>query len=647
MKTENLTFDYKAKRKLNPQTAFLVLSIFFGLLILILNPPFQVPDEINHFYRAWQVSTGNLSSVQQNQRLGGYVPKSLVCLTTEYRPYTFNPYNNISPKQLWQTRLIELNPTDTIFKDFANTALYSGLIYIPQATGILLGKLFNLNPFWLVYLGRLTNLLFFIILMYAAIKLVPVKKWLFVVLVFLPMALFIHSSLSADMLVNAICFLLLAFILNLAYNDNVEKIKMAHFLLLLLLSVLIGMAKLVYVPIVFLLIIVPKTKFSSPKYRLSFLVFLFLAGISSALIQKSVIDSKYIPYSDYNVAFRDNSMLNPGVDINKQIDFIKENPKRTVIVFIKSFFNEFKPMTSGYVGVLGWNDIGLPKWFIYLAYLIIFVLTLFRYNSKEPTPIGLLHRIYFFCIAGLVLLLVMLSQYLSWDKIGEGRVYPLQGRYFIPVFPLVFISVMDIFKIRIKYIKPILISILAIAFAILSGILSVHLIAKKSYTTKEYSSVKWKYFYSDAFKNKHSSDTLTSLEYIVLNTDTIASITKPDKRFLSTKKTFNSKQSLLLNEDNPYGFTIKISEGLAYDKIMATFRSFGKGALLVAQEFPEGLYYQTNKSISKNDSLGWSLTELNFILPNDIPENKELRIFVWYPGNDSIYIDDFKLKYYE
>jgi hypothetical protein len=35
-------------------------------------------------------------------------------------------------------------------------------------------------------------------------------------------------------------------------------------------------------------------------------------------------------------------------------------------------------------------------------------------------------------------LLLLLSQHLTWDEVGSGKVWLLQGRYFIPLFPLLF-----------------------------------------------------------------------------------------------------------------------------------------------------------------------------------------------------------------
>ena len=52
--------------------------LLFGLLFALLIPPFQSPDEPNHFYRAWQVSEGHFFPEKKGDRLGGMLPASLM-----------------------------------------------------------------------------------------------------------------------------------------------------------------------------------------------------------------------------------------------------------------------------------------------------------------------------------------------------------------------------------------------------------------------------------------------------------------------------------------------------------------------------------------------------------------------------------------
>ena len=67
---------------------------------------------------------------------------------------------------------------------------------------------------------------------------------------------------------------------------------------------------------------------------------------------------------------------------------------------------------------------------------------------------------------------------------------------------------------------------------------------------------------------------------------------------------------------------------------------------MVVHEYPNGVYYQSGKTYAQKDSLGWKYKEVQFILPHNISDSINLGVFAWYPDNDSIYIDDFRVTYF-
>ena len=114
------------------------------------------------------------------------------------------------------------------------------------------------------YLGRLSNFIFYIILIYFSLKILPFKKFgaLFILLV--PMAIQQNSSLSADVMINSCSFLFISYILYLKYSDkSPKKLEVKHKLLLFSLALIISLSKIVYFPICLLLFLIPKEKFSS------------------------------------------------------------------------------------------------------------------------------------------------------------------------------------------------------------------------------------------------------------------------------------------------------------------------------------------------------------------------------------------------
>ncbi len=69
----------------------------------------------------------------------------------------------------------------------------------------------------IIYLARFANLLLYVLIVYSAIKLTPVHKWVFFLLALMPMTLYEAASLSADSFTIAVSFLLIALFLKFSF----------------------------------------------------------------------------------------------------------------------------------------------------------------------------------------------------------------------------------------------------------------------------------------------------------------------------------------------------------------------------------------------------------------------------------------------
>src|ERR1035441_9256429 len=59
---------------LRPHSVFLLLAVLFGLAVLVANPPYQAPDENDHYWRAYQLSEGGVVGRKQGNNAGGDLP---------------------------------------------------------------------------------------------------------------------------------------------------------------------------------------------------------------------------------------------------------------------------------------------------------------------------------------------------------------------------------------------------------------------------------------------------------------------------------------------------------------------------------------------------------------------------------------------
>ena len=57
------------------QYLVVILGLVFGLLILILTPPFQACDEPNHIYNSYRLSEGKILPEMNKGKCGNFIPR--------------------------------------------------------------------------------------------------------------------------------------------------------------------------------------------------------------------------------------------------------------------------------------------------------------------------------------------------------------------------------------------------------------------------------------------------------------------------------------------------------------------------------------------------------------------------------------------
>ena len=475
MKIFNLAFS-----RLKPDIFFAIFASFFGLIILLLTPPFQIPDEINHFYRAYQISEGDLISIKQNDRIGGYLPVSLEKITLPFLGLRWNKNRKTNYKTILRQFNIPLNPKERKFLDFPNTGMYSPISYFPQSISIFALRKLHLSPLFLFYGARIFTLLFWVVSIFYAIRLMPFYKWLFALIALLPMSLFINMSLSADVVTNLLSFILIAYILKLTYSEPTISAK--NFVTTSLLIILLASAKLVYTPIVLLFLLIPKEKFRNRKTYYFQIALLFIISFGTVLFWSGIMNNLYLPYSLYNEEFRDSATLRNCADIHQQMHYILNHGFYIIAVFAISMMHSFTMYFQGYIGTFGWLDTKLPIWFIYLSYAVIFIVAIIEKNKTISIKSNQKKIIFVALISTIGL--VLLSQHLTWDCVGRMIIGTIQGRYFIPAFPLLFILFYNSKFKNSEFIIP-----LVIVFSFMSLSLTIDTLYKRYYVTPKSDSV--------------------------------------------------------------------------------------------------------------------------------------------------------------
>lgn len=192
---------------------------------------------------------------------------------------------------------IGFNSQNRVFEDISRIAVitYSPVPYIIPAFTITLGKLLNLSPLILIYIGRLANLLVWVFLTYLAIRIIPVHKWVLFMIALIPITLFEAASLSADSLILGLSFIIVAIFFKYAFDDNKEKINIKDIYILFILILLLSLSKQIYFLLLLLIFLIPSWKFGGRKKMFLAAGFLFLSVIIISGGWNLLVKDLYVP----------------------------------------------------------------------------------------------------------------------------------------------------------------------------------------------------------------------------------------------------------------------------------------------------------------------------------------------------------------
>ena len=264
------------KKNFRIENSYLILAIFIYGLFIILFPLFTAHDELYHWFRAYEISEGKLLSGIHDNRPQSSMPTSVGEI--------YNTENQYINYRTTANALSVEESNNTTLYDMRTVAIYSPVQYIPQSLGILVAKNFTDKTLIMAYCGRLFNALLSIALIYIAIKIIPIGKRVICTIAFLPIAIEGFTSLSADAITISAALLLLAYILKLRYDPKVEVVRKKDCFIIILLSFVIALCKIVYLPLVLMCFLIPKEKFKSKKMYLVFCIITVLTSIILNLI---------------------------------------------------------------------------------------------------------------------------------------------------------------------------------------------------------------------------------------------------------------------------------------------------------------------------------------------------------------------------
>lgn len=402
------------RKKMPLEKIFVLVIIPIGLAFTFLQLPKLKPDEPYHFYRAYDIVNGNIypkknseTNISEIEVPVGYINQ---VFTLTYQNVHENAFEEIDYEE-----------TDIVYSTAAG---YSLVTYLPSALALAICKAFSFSGVISMYMARLFNLIITIVIGYFIIKKVPMGKAVFFILMLNPMFLHQATAINTDAIVNVLSFAFIAYILHLKFNAKQVKIK--TLLLLFAMLIIITLGKLVYFPLVLLLLIIPKEKIVNKKNIICIVTLIIINIIL-------IILSQMVHYELPDI-YMSSTMGTKEVVIE-----IVKNPLK----YFRILWNTIEQMGFEYITTFAgryqdWyeTESKSPAVIIYLILLALCVIY-DRNKSDEKYVISKKDKWILFISVFIIINLIFFAFYMSYDLSREEFIIGIQGRYFIPVVPMI------------------------------------------------------------------------------------------------------------------------------------------------------------------------------------------------------------------
>lgn len=608
---------------IKPHYFFLIASICSFIVLNFVTPPLQAPDEFDHFRRAYHISEGHFLPERKDSRLGGDIPLSFNLFAQPYRDAALNTKYVLDSEPISASSEYKLDKESFVFQDFPNSSNYSVISYLPHTIAMSVLKPFNPSVSTIYYAGRFFSFLTWLICFYFFLKIIPGYKWFFTLIVLLPMNLYQANSFSADTTTNVLAFLFIGLVLKYALDEKL--ISAQRVLILLLVAVLLAFAKIVYVGLVFSVFILPASKFKTNSFRWIFCFGLVAISFGIGQLWAQSILNYYVPYSLYNSQYRDLALLSHCANYFEQKNYLLQHTSYFPKVIYNSIFSHPYTYFNSYIGNFGNSDIPLPKTLIVASFVIIIMVLLIEQNQFS---LSFKKKLWLLICAFISFVLLLLSQHLTWDCVGEGVVDLVQGRYLIPLFPFLFLLI-PANKLFKKLSPPFLVSLCV--FVLLC--FSAYKIYSRYYVE---SFVSEKIVFCNTEKRTPSGFLKSS-----------SSIDSLDGSSCTTTLSAKSgSAALCLSKKCPYGYTYHFDNLNSGDVVEASVWIKGSpGAFFVftGKNMKREPQYHTIKCITLGDTLAWHRNQIAFTVTEKLDSVNSV-FYLWNPDSTNFYIDDIKIR---
>lgn len=400
------------------KAAFIVI-LTFGIISSFMTPICLSPDEVEHFVRSEMTSRGEFIPIYENNTF--LTIQSTLDLIEDSKETVDTGFDRIhfENASIFKTDA-DTKPINNTLVEYPSAFAQNPFFgYLPQAIGMLVAKLLDLNAVWLLWLGRIFNVVLYASLVSIAIKKTPILKIPLLAVSLIPLCIFQAASLSIDSMVNGLGILMAAYFFYM-YKSPKNTLTKKDILIFGFIGLLLGLCKLTYFAFIFLLLFVPRDNFLNKKIWYFSLITIMVLGIGSLLWTKFYANPAFFE------SFRLNYWQINNINSTEQISYILIHKKDTII-HILNFPKYFDVDLLFNSRTFGFN--------MYNSFYLMFLGAICLLYPTEK--FNWVNRLGAFCVVVLIYFGTYLSFLLTWTPVGQlDNIVGVQPRYFLPLFVL-------------------------------------------------------------------------------------------------------------------------------------------------------------------------------------------------------------------
>ncbi|MGT2799398.1 DUF2142 domain-containing protein [Streptococcus marmotae] len=413
---------------------FLAISFSLSLFSVFMRMPASWPDEQIHYYRAIQLSQGNIleKSVDSVDRYGGNVSISQAEFMDEDFDLIANPNGESYFGLQWIKRQQSLEFSDqSVFKETTSAVPYNPLIYSPYYLPLWIGRLFQLSPVAEFIFVRIGGLLFAYIVLLYAIRSLPFSKLTLAGFTLHPTLFVGFSAITADTFTNVIVILFISYMVKIIYSSlkqiQVRKSDVVKFsIIILLLSVAKIPAFFILLSVFPLIYFLRIQKLITKKQLIYLLIATFL---SILFVFAWIMAVRHINTGAY---------FGRNTDMKQQLHYIISNIPQFIKIYLFALISyDYTSMQLGYANNPIFQSIPNVYITLYIAGLIFTTFIQDKHYTfmKENRLLSLVQFSKIISFVGIVTA-TFLILYLQFSIVGSSVIEGVQPRYFLPYFLL-------------------------------------------------------------------------------------------------------------------------------------------------------------------------------------------------------------------